>query len=98
MIEDSVSEVEDGSQLVNESGERLAEIVQDVKKVTDIVGEIAAASQEQSSGIEEVNRAIHQMDELTQQNAALVEEVAGCECFDGRSGSRSWRHHGVLPL
>ena len=83
LIEDSVSEVEDGSQLVNESGERLAEIVQDVKKVTDIVGEIAAASQEQSSGIEEVNRAIHQMDELTQQNAALVEEVAAASVSMG---------------
>ena len=83
LIEDSVSEVEDGSQLVNESGERLAEIVQDVKKVTDIVAEIAAASQEQSSGIEEVNRAIHQMDELTQQNAALVEEVAAASVSMG---------------
>ena len=76
LIEDSEDKVNEGSRLVNESGETLEEIVGGVKKVTDIVGEIAAASQEQSSGIEEVNKAVMQMDELTQQNAALVEEAA----------------------
>jgi len=76
LIEDSAGKVDEGSRLVNESGETLEEIVSGVKKVTDIVGEIAAASQEQSAGIEEVNKAIMQMDELTQQNAALVEEAA----------------------
>jgi len=76
LIEDSAGKVDEGSRLVNESGETLDEIVSGVKKVTDIVGEIAAASQEQSTGIEEVNKAIMQMDELTQQNAALVEEAA----------------------
>jgi methyl-accepting chemotaxis protein len=76
LIQDSAGKVDEGSRLVNESGETLEEIVNGVKKVTDIVGEIAAASQEQSSGIEEVNKAIVQMDELTQQNAALVEEAA----------------------
>ncbi len=76
LIEDSAAKVDEGSRLVNESGETLEEIVGGVKKVTDIVGEIAAASQEQSAGIEEVNKAIMQMDELTQQNAALVEEAA----------------------
>ncbi len=76
LIEDSGRKVDEGSRLVNESGETLEEIVTGVKKVTDIVGEIAAASQEQSAGIDEVNKAITQMDELTQQNAALVEEAA----------------------
>jgi len=76
LIEDSAGKVDEGSRLVNESGETLEEIVTGVKKVTDIVGEIAAASQEQSAGIEEVNKAVMQMDELTQQNAALVEEAA----------------------
>ena len=76
LIEDSGRKVEEGSRLVNNSGETLDQIVNGVKKVTDIVGEIAAASQEQSAGIEEVNKAIAQMDELTQQNAALVEEAA----------------------
>ena len=61
---------------MHESGKTLDEIVQAVKKVTDIVAEIAAASREQSSGIEQVNRAVMQMDETTQQNAALVEQAA----------------------
>jgi len=76
LIEDSGAKVDEGSRLVNESGEMLEEIVNGVKKVTDIVGEIAAASQEQSAGIDEVNKAIVQLDELTQQNAALVEEAS----------------------
>ncbi len=76
LIEDSGRKVEEGSRLVNKSGSTLEEIVSGVKKVTDIVGEIAAASQEQSAGIDEVNKAITQMDDLTQQNAALVEEAA----------------------
>lgn len=76
LIEDSGLKVEDGSRLVNQSGEVLDDIVAGVKKVTDIVSEISAASQEQSTGIAEVNRAITQMDEFTQQNAALVEQAA----------------------
>jgi len=76
LIQDSVGKVDDGSRLVTESGQTLDTIVASVKKVTDIVGEIAAASREQAAGIEEVNKAIMQMDELTQQNAALVEEAA----------------------
>jgi len=75
LIEDSVRKVEDGSGLVTHSGRTLGEIVTSVKKVSDIVAEIAAASREQSSGIEQVNRAVVQMDELTQQNAALVEQA-----------------------
>ena len=76
LITDSVEKVDDGSRLVDESGKTLEEILGGVKKVSDIVAEIAAASQEQSSGIEQVNRAVMQMDEVTQQNAALVEETA----------------------
>ena len=76
LIQDSVSKVTEGSKLVDESGEALHEIVGAVKKLTDIVAEIAAASREQSSGIEQVNKAVMQMDTTTQQNAALVEQGA----------------------
>jgi methyl-accepting chemotaxis protein len=76
LISDSVEKVEAGSKLVNHAGGTMDEIVTSVKRVTDIVSEISAAGQEQSSGIEEVNRAITQMDQATQQNAALVEEAA----------------------
>ncbi|CDH46720.1 conserved exported hypothetical protein [Candidatus Contendobacter odensis Run_B_J11] len=76
LITDSVSKVEDGGRLVGRSGQTLKEIVTSVKKVSDIVAEIAAAAREQASGIEQVNKAILQMDQVTQQNAALVEETA----------------------
>jgi len=76
LIKESVNRVAEGTRLVDESGQSLQEIVAAVKKVTDIVGEIAAASREQSTGIEQVNRAVAQMDETTQQNAALVEQAA----------------------
>lgn len=76
LIADSDEKVRTGSELVNQSGKALAEIVDSVKKVTDIVAEIAAASQEQSAGIDQVNNAVMQMDEMTQQNAALVEEAS----------------------
>jgi methyl-accepting chemotaxis protein len=75
LIQDSVGKVKDGSVLVTQSGETLEQIVTSVKKVSDIVAEIAAASREQSSGIEQVNTAVMQMDEMTQQNAALVEQA-----------------------
>jgi len=75
LIQDSVRKVEDGSQLITLSGQTLEEIVAAVKKVNDVISEIAMASREQSSGIEQVNRAVMQMDEMTQQNAALVEEA-----------------------
>ena len=76
LIGESVDKVRTGSELVQKTGSTLVEIVDSVKKVTDIVGEIAAASQEQSAGIDQVNKAVMQMDEVTQQNAALVEESA----------------------
>jgi methyl-accepting chemotaxis protein len=67
--------IADGSALVNQAGATMAEIVASVQRVTDIMAEISAASQEQSAGIEQVNQTITQMDEATQQNAALVEEA-----------------------
>jgi methyl-accepting chemotaxis protein len=76
LISDSVDKVGVGTGLVDESGRTLAQIVESVKKVTDIVGEIAAANHEQTAGIDQVNRAVISMDEMTQQNAALVEEAA----------------------
>jgi methyl-accepting chemotaxis protein-1 (serine sensor receptor) len=76
LIEDSVGKVDAGSELVDEAGKTMGEIVSSVKRVTDIMSEIAAASQEQSAGIEQVNQAISQMDDVTQQNAALVEQAA----------------------
>ncbi|WP_033486246.1 methyl-accepting chemotaxis protein, partial [Xanthomonas phaseoli] len=75
LIGDSVQRVTDGSQLVDQAGRTMAEIVSSVQRVTDIMGEISAASQEQSAGIEQVNLTVTQMDEATQQNAALVEEA-----------------------
>jgi methyl-accepting chemotaxis protein len=76
LVQDSVIKVGEGSNLVNQSGTQLDEIVLSVKKVADIIAEISAASQEQATGIEQVNKAIMQMDQITQQNAALVEEAA----------------------
>ena len=76
LIDDSVNKVDAGSRQVDQAGATMTEIVQAVKRVTDIMAEIAAASNEQSAGIEQVNQAITQMDEVTQQNAALVEEAA----------------------
>jgi methyl-accepting chemotaxis protein len=76
LIQDSVAKVDAGTKLVDQSGAMLEEIVTSFKKVTNIVAEIAEASREQSSGIEQVNRAIMQMDNTTQQNSALVEEAA----------------------
>ena len=71
-----MSKVDEGSKLVTQSGATLEQIVTAVKKVTDIVAEIAAASNEQSAGIDQVNKAVMQLDELTQQNAALVEQAS----------------------
>jgi methyl-accepting chemotaxis protein len=76
LISDSVHKVEAGTRLVDGAGKTMDEIVTSVKRVTDIVAEIAAATSEQSSGIEQVNHAVTQMDQVTQQNAALVEEAA----------------------
>ena len=76
LIDDSVSKVDAGSRLVDQAGVMMEEIVNSVKRVTDIMGEITSASIEQEAGIEQINQAITQMDTVTQQNAALVEEAA----------------------
>lgn len=76
LIGDSVEKVDRGNKLVDEAGQTMNLIVTSVKQVADIMGEITAATQEQSHGIEEINQAITQMDEMTQQNAALVEQAA----------------------
>ena len=83
LIQDCVEKVEAGSELVNQSGETLDEIVGSVKRVTDIIAEIAAASQEQTTGIDQVNKAVTQMDQVTQSNAA---QTRGAE-LDG-AGAR----------
>jgi methyl-accepting chemotaxis protein len=76
LIQDSVQKVEDGSALVGRSGQALEQIVSSVKRVTDIIAEIAAASQEQSQGIDQVNKAVSQMDQVVQSNAAQTEELS----------------------
>ncbi|WP_394787332.1 methyl-accepting chemotaxis protein [Rhodoferax sp.] len=76
LIHDSVENVEHSTRLVDDAGSTMTEVVQSVKRVTDIIGEIAAASQDQSQGIDQINGAITAMDGVTQQNAALVEEAA----------------------
>ncbi|UYB50527.1 methyl-accepting chemotaxis protein [Xanthomonas sp. AM6] len=87
LIDDSVSRVSDGSALVDQAGRTMQEIVASVRRVTDIMGEISAASQEQSAGIEQVNQSVTQMDETTQQNAALVEEAtAAARAMEDQAG------------
>ncbi|MGB9991960.1 methyl-accepting chemotaxis protein [Massilia sp. SM-13] len=76
LIANSVAQVENGSKLVEQAGATMGEVVGSVRQVADIMGEIRAASEEQSAGIEQVNQAITHMDEVTQQNAALVEQAA----------------------
>ncbi|MGK5068998.1 methyl-accepting chemotaxis protein [Janthinobacterium sp. RT4P48] len=76
LIGDSVEQVNNGTRLVRQAGSTMGEVVDSVRRVTDIMAEITAASAEQSMGIDQVNQAIAQMDQVTQQNAALVEEAA----------------------
>lgn len=76
LIDNSVEQVEVGSKLVNLAGDTMTEVVNSIRRVTDIMSDITAASQEQSQGIEQVNRAVMEMDNVTQQNAALVEQAA----------------------
>src|SRR5690606_14817420 len=76
LINSSSGQVQEGVELVNRAGQSLTEIVGSIKKVADIVSEIASASAEQATGIDQVNTALSQLDEVTQQNSALVEENA----------------------
>lgn len=76
LIEDSVGKVDSGSALVNKAGETMGEVVVSIKQVMDLMGEVTAASREQSAGIDQVNQAVTQMDQAAQQNAAVVTETA----------------------
>lgn len=76
LIDDSVQKVDEGTILVNKAGKTMDEIVNSIKHVTEIMSDITSASKEQSAGIEQVHQAVAQMDEVTQQNAALVEQAA----------------------
>ena len=90
LIDDSVGKVNEGSALVHKAGATMGEIVASVQRVTDIMSEISAASQEQSAGIEQVNQTVVQMDETTQQNAALVEEAtAAARAMEEQAGQLS---------
>ncbi|SEB09149.1 methyl-accepting chemotaxis protein [Variovorax sp. YR216] len=98
LIGDSVERVEEGTRQVAEAGRTMEEIVESVKRVTDIMGEIAAASQEQTSGIEQINQAITQMDQVTQQNAALVEQASAAAGSLQDQASQLSRAVGVFKL
>jgi methyl-accepting chemotaxis protein/methyl-accepting chemotaxis protein-1 (serine sensor receptor) len=76
LIDDSVGKVESGAKLVNQAGHTMKEIVTSIQRVTDIMGEITSATQEQTAGLEQIHQAINEMDTITQQNVALVEEAA----------------------
>lgn len=76
LIDTSVTRVEQGTQLVDEAGKTMVEVVSSIQRVTDIMGEISAASSEQAAGVAQVGQAVTQMDQVTQQNAALVEQMA----------------------
>jgi methyl-accepting chemotaxis protein len=87
LISDSVEKVESGSQQVAEAGRTMDDIVVQVKRVTDLIGEITSATLEQSSGISQVNQAVTQLDQMTQQNAALVEQsAAAAESLKAQAG------------
>jgi methyl-accepting chemotaxis protein len=88
LIADSVAKVQDGAQLAFEAGQTMSEMMQAVDKVSDIMSEIAAASVEQSRGIEQVNVSVTQMDQVTQQNAALVEQAAAASASLHEQGRR----------
>jgi methyl-accepting chemotaxis protein len=83
LIKDSGKKVDAGAELVGVSGRTLDEIVESVKKVGDIIAEIAAASSEQAAGIDQVNRAVSEMDNMTQQNAALAEQTSAASIAVG---------------
>ncbi|TFW09308.1 HAMP domain-containing protein [Oxalobacteraceae bacterium OM1] len=98
LIGDSVEKVERGATLVDEAGRTMADIVESVKRVTDIMGEISTASREQTDGIQQVNIAINQMDHVTQQNAALVEQSASAASSLQRQAETLAHTVGVFKL
>jgi len=90
LIDDSVAKVDTGARLVDNAGATMDEVVESVRRVTDIMGEISSASTEQSAGIEQINTAVTQMDQVTQQNASLVEEAAAAaESLQEQAGKLS---------
>jgi len=92
LINNSTSQVAGGVELVNRAGGSLGEIVDSIKRVAGIVTEIASASAEQTLGLEHITTALHQMDEMTQQNSALVEEnAAAAKALEGQSGAMDER-------
>jgi methyl-accepting chemotaxis protein len=92
LITSSSTQVKDGVNLVNRTGQSLNEIVASIKRVADIVADIANASNEQATGIDQVNKALTQMDEVTQQNSALVEEnAATAKTLESQSAAMSER-------
>ncbi|HET8791844.1 MAG TPA: methyl-accepting chemotaxis protein, partial [Modicisalibacter sp.] len=98
LIDGSVTQVQQGSTLVEEAGSTMREVVASVRRVTDIMDEISAASQEQSDGIGQVNVAITQMDEVTQQNAALVQQAAAAAASLEEQASRLEQAAAVFRL
>ena len=98
LIGDSVEKVENGGRQVDQAGSTMHKIVESIKRVTDIMGEIASASREQSSGIEQVNRAIMQMDDVTQQNASLVEEAAAAAASMEDQAAKLVRSVGMFKI
>jgi methyl-accepting chemotaxis protein len=94
LIEDSVAKVETGSALVNQSGETLTEIVRFAQQVTEIVAEIAVATKQQSAGVDQVNRAVVQMEQVTQSNATQTDGIASTADSSWASSNRSLRPQG----
>ena len=98
LIDNSVQKVDAGAKLVDEAGVTMAAIIDSVRSVTDIMSEITAASAEQSAGIEQINMAVTQMDQVTQQNAALVEEAAAASASMQDEAGNLSRAVGVFTL
>jgi len=98
LIVDSVEKVEIGGKLVHQAGATMNDIVDSIKRVTDIMAEIQAASEEQTAGIDQINQAIAQMDQVTQQNAALVEEAAAAAESMHEQASKLTQTVGVFRL
>jgi methyl-accepting chemotaxis protein len=98
LINASVEGVENGSRLVGSAGESMTDIVAQVKRVADLIGEISASAQEQTQGIEQVNQAVAQLDNVTQQNAALVEEAAAAADSLNHQAARMVEVVGVFKI
>ncbi|MGM0784232.1 MAG: methyl-accepting chemotaxis protein [Pseudomonadota bacterium] len=98
LIADSVTQIKDGSVLVRDAGDTMQDVVKSVRRVTDIMDEISAASQEQSDGIEQVSHAVEQMDQVTQQNASLVQEASAAAASLEEQANRLERAVAVFRL